>query len=83
MASSLVGVIVYTSSGCPWSFLVKPLALSFSSNGRTNDSAFPVPVPIIREQKPALQAHINKSLYVTRRMHTIVRVASFLGSLHA
>ena len=54
MASSLVGVMVSTSGGCPWSFLVNPLALSFSSNGRTNDNLFPVPVPIIREQKPAL-----------------------------
>ena len=54
MASSLVGVMVRTSGGCPWSFLVNPSALSFS-NGRTNDNLFPVPVPIIREQKPALQ----------------------------
>ena len=83
MASSVVGVIVYTSSGCPWSSLVESSALSFTNNDRTNDSTFPVPVPIIRKQKPALQAHINKSEYVTKRMHTIVGVASFLGSPHA
>ena len=42
-------------------------------------SVFPVPVPIIREQKPAFQAHIHKSEYVARKMHTNVRVTSFSG----
>ena len=51
MASSLVGAIVSTSGERPWSFLVNPSALSFSNNGRTNDSVFPVPVPINREYK--------------------------------
>ena len=83
MASFVVGVIVYTSSGRPWSFLVESSALSLANNDRTNDSVFPVPVPIIRKQKPALQAHVDKSLYVTRRMHTIVGVASFPGFPHA
>ena len=58
MASSLVGVIVSTSGGRPWSFLVSTSALSFSNNGRTNDSVFPVQAPIIREQKPALQVKL-------------------------
>ena len=55
MASSLVGVMVSTSGGCPWSFLVNPLALSFSNNDRRNDSVFHLPVPIIREHKTVLQ----------------------------
>ena len=79
MASSPVGVMVSTNGGRPWSFLVNPSALSFSNNSKTNDSVFSIPVPIIREQKPAFQVHINKSEYVTRRMHTNVRVASFPG----
>ena len=33
-------------------------------------------------QGPAFQAHIDKSEYVTRRMHTIVGVALFPGFPH-
>ena len=72
-------VIVSTSGGHPWSFLVDPSTLSFSNNGKANDSVFSILVPIIREQKTAFQAHLNKSEYVTRRMHTNVQVASFPG----
>ena len=55
MASSLVGVMVSTSGGRAWPFLVNSSALSFYNNGRTNINVLPVPVPIIREQKTALQ----------------------------
>ena len=58
MARSPLGLIVSTSDGRPWSFLVNPSVFSFSRNGRTNDNVFPVPVPTIREQKPALQAKL-------------------------
>ena len=58
MAGSPVGVVVSTSSGRLLSFLVNSLALSFSRNGRTNESVFPVPVPIIRLKKKVLQDSI-------------------------
>ena len=58
MVSTPMEVMVSTSSDHPWSFLVSTSALSFSNNGRTNDSVFPVQAPIIKEQKPALQVKL-------------------------
>ena len=84
MASSLVGVMVSTSGGCPWSFLVESSAISFANNDRRNDSVFHLLVPIIREHKTVLQDKLiqtNQNMQ-TRRMHTIVGVASFPGSPH-
>ena len=80
MASSLVGVMVSTSGDHPWSFLESTSALSFSNNGRTNDSVFPVQAPIIREQKPALQVKLiqaNQNIQLEE-----CTVALFPGFLH-